>query len=297
MGGNPPTEPGRVAESVTISGSRSLTQGEATTLVATVRWSTGASESVTEGVAWVSDDPRTASVDQRGVVIAVAPGESRIRATVNTVSGTTLLTIVAGSQTFHGIVHESLPTEQQTIAGATVTGVDAAGTTQAVITDGSGRFTLRLVPGIARITVAAPGYETAKTSADLTVTELSLALAPELREVRESFDYILPTYPPSSAVINQRSYRISVHHAGELRAGYTVSWAGASAQAHTCLEVRGANSRLLDRSHGTYDNAATPIRLDVSPGVYEVKFSSCNPYGPEPIQDLAAFGGEIKHPS
>jgi hypothetical protein len=291
-----PTEPGRVAESVTVGGARTLTEGETVPLVATVRWSTGANETVTDGVTWVSDDPRIASVDQRGVVTALAPGETRIRATVNTVSGTTALRIVAGIRTLNGLVHESWPTEQKSIAGATVTAVDAAGNAQSAVTDSSGRFTLRLAPGIAQITVAAPGYETTTASADPTAgTELlSLSLPPVMREVRESFAYISPA---PATFIDQRRFRINVHHAGEVRAEYTGSYADASSHAHLCLQIRDSSNRVLARSRGAYDIAPSPIRLDVVPGVYDVSFFSCNPFGGPQVVSLAWFSGAIKHPN
>ena len=76
-------------------------------------------------------------------------------------------------------------------------------------------FTLRLASGTAQITAAAPGYETTTTSAAIvTGTELSLSLPPVLREVRETF--ATSSTPPT--FIDQRRFRIYVHHTGEVRA-------------------------------------------------------------------------------
>ena len=244
---------------------------------------------------WVSDDPRIASVDQRGVVTALAPGEGRIRATVNTVSGTTALRILAGLRLLNGVVHESRPTEQNNIAGATVTAVDAAGNSQSAVADGSGRFTLRLTPGIAQITAAAPGYETATTSADIvTGTELlSLSLPPVLREVRASF-----AIDPASPVIDQRRFRIYVHHTGELRAEYTSGGSqAASTYFYICIDVRDEGNRVLAQSRGFYDLVPRPIRLQIVPGVYDVKFSACYPSGGPGVVNIAGFAGAVKHPS
>jgi len=288
-----PTQPARRAESVTLGDVRNLTEGETVALVATVRWSTGVTEVVSDGITWASDDPRIASVDQRGVVTAVAAGESRIRATVNSVTGTAAVRIFAGPRTHSGRVHESLPTEQNGIAGATVTGVDRAGNTQSVITDSGGRFTLRLVTGPAQITVAAPGFETTTTAAELADTELSLSLAPLLREVREAFE---SSHPNPPMLLEERTYRFAVHHAGELRATYTGGWDVASAWTQACIEARDANDRVLALTRGVYDGAPAPIRLDVVPAIYTVKFFRCHPFNALVI-NLVAFAGEVRHPS
>jgi hypothetical protein len=294
-GGSPAKpSPAQTAASLTIGGARSLVEGESLTLVATVSWSSGGTEVVSNGVTWVSDDPRVASVDPRGVVTALSTGQSLIRATFNSVSGTTPVRVTAAPRAVSGKVHESLPTETVVVAGAIVTAVGADGATGSAVTDASGAFTLRLVPGIAQVTVAASGYETNTTSVDVSSGDLSLALAPVLREVRETFDEI---YPPPPSLIDARTFHFNAHHSGMVSAVFTQSWESASAMAHTCIEIRDADGRVLAQSRGFYDIWAGAINLAIVPGMYQVSFWSCNPYGPTPVVSMAGFGGEVKHPN
>jgi hypothetical protein len=288
-----PTEPSRVVEALTISGARTLAEGERVTLVVTVRWSTGVTETPASGVTWASDDARIATVDQQGVVTAVTAGEARVRATFSNFTGTIAFRVSAAARAFTGTVHESFPTERTVVAGATVTAVDSDGNKDTAVTDASGRFTVRLVPGTALLTVSASGYDTLIVNADLS-SELSVSLVPGLRVMREGFDYI---YPSPANFIETRTFRFNVHHTGEIRAGFGPSWMSASAQAHTCLEIRDSNNRTLAQGRGQYDVSAGPISVTVPPGIYEVKFSSCSPFGGPPIVSLAGFGGEVTHPS
>jgi hypothetical protein len=287
-----PTQPARVAESLTVTGARDLAEGETVALVASVRWSTGVTETVTDGVAWSSDDSRIASVDQRGVVTAVAPGDGRIRATLNAVSGTAGVTVRARRRTISGIVHESFPTEATALRGATVTATEASGKVLSVVTDAGGRFTLQEVATDARLTVDAPGYASAAFTPGPTDAPLSLALTPTQREIRESFDYV----SRAAGFVTQRSYRVAVHSAGELRAAYVNSYDSASGQEFTCLEVRDAANHVLAQGHGSYDIPAGPVRLAVTPGYYDVKFYGCGSTRGS-ASNIAAYAGEIKHPS
>jgi hypothetical protein len=237
-------------------------------------------------------------VDGRGVVTAVAVGEGRIRASFNPVNSTLSIAVSSGPATVTGRVSESRPTEHVMVGGATVTAVDAAGRTESAVTDAGGRFTVRLIPGLVRFTVTARGYEPMTTSADVgrSGTDLSLGVTPELREIRTGFS-IDRSAPPS--MVAQRTFRADVHHAGELRAAYSGSITSASAQRHTCLEVRRrSDNRVIAAARGDYDIPAGPIQVQVVAGEsYEVKFYSCNPFGPDVIVSMASFSGEIKHPS
>jgi hypothetical protein len=288
-----PSPSARTAESITVTGARSLVEGETVALAVTVRWSTGVTEPITDGVQWASDDPQVAVVDSRGVVTAAGPGDGRIRATFNALTATVTIGVAPALRTISGAVHESAPTEHVAIGAATVSATDARGNTQSTVTDSSGRFSLRLVRGVAQVSVTAAGFEPSTAPVNITEAPLSLALAPVRREIRLSFDYI---YPEPKTFIEQRTYRINVHHAGELRAEYTRSYQTASPQAHTCLEVRDAANRTLMQRRGAYDIPAS-LRMPIAPGVYEVKFSSCTPWGGPPTQTLAAFAGELRHPS
>jgi len=291
------TKPSATLTSLTVDGARTLTEGESVTLSATAHYADGSSQAVTSGVSWASDDVRIATVDARGVVTAISAGQSQIRATFNTVSGTTAVRVNAAPRSVSGKVHESFPTESVAIAGATVTAVGADGATVSATTDASGAFTLNLVPGVAQVTVAAAGYETATTNADVTRGTVSLALVPVLREVNESFDYV--PYPGSPTPVAARTFRFAVHHAGTLHAAFTNSNELASAQADTCIDVRDSANHVLGHTNGQYDNFPRPIDLIVPPDVYTVVFTSCNVNGysnwrPE---DMTRWSGEVKHPN
>ena len=123
------TKPSATLTSLTVDGARTLTEGESVTLSATAHYADGSSQAVTSGVSWASDDVRIATVDARGVVTAISAGQSQIRATFNTVSGTTAVRVNAAPRSVSGKVHESFPTESVAIAGATVTAVGADGST------------------------------------------------------------------------------------------------------------------------------------------------------------------------
>jgi hypothetical protein len=296
----PPTTPTPTVESVNISGGRDLVEGETVTLTVSVRWSSGGTETVSDGVTWTTDDSAVATVTNRGAVTALAPGETRIRATLNNVAGTTTLKVSPGVRVTAGRVHESRPTEHTGIPGARVTVTSSGGTTETAVTDGAGSFSVRLTPGVVRVTVTAPGYDAlAIEQVASPGAPLSLAMVPTNQEVRIAFPYIstgpVNNNPPQ---IQQRVFRIDAHHSGELRAAYTGSYVGASAQAFTCLEVRDSTNRVLAHSQGVYDIPANPIRLSVAGGDwYEVKFFLCPFLGFAPNNlSIAGWSGEVKHP-
>jgi len=291
--GKSPAQPSPTITSVTVDGAHSLAEGNTLTLTATVHWSSGLTAAATNNVSWISDDPRVATVDAHGVVTAVKAGQSQIRATVETVSGSAAVQVIAVAVAVSGKVHESAPTEDIAVPGATVTAVGADGAVSSAVADASGAFRLNLVPGVAQFTVTAPGYDTATTSVDPVAGPLSLSLVPGQQEMRESFDVI---YPPPQ-FFDSRTFTIKVHHAGEIRVAYTASNASASAQAFTHAEVRDASNRILAQSGGVYDLWAPSIRVSVGPGVYVVKFFTADPYGGASLVSLAGFGGEVTHPN
>jgi hypothetical protein len=193
-------------------------------------------------------------------------------------------------------VHESAPTEDVRIPRASVTAVDPVGTTVSGETDGSGTLVLRLHGGQTHLTTAAGGYETSRASVNVVAPDaiVSLPLVPAFREIRESFAYV---YPPPVQPIAQKTFRVNVHHAGSLNARYTETWRGASEQAASCLEVRDSSGRVLASSQGIYDNWAPDLVVSVSAGqAYEVRFFVCGAPSYTP-STMAAWGGEVRHPS
>lgn len=293
------TTPSSVVQTLTVTGVRPLLEGETVTLTATAVFSTGATETVTDRVTWSSDDPRIATVSDRGVVAALAAGDTRITATLNGVKGT--VTVSVGAQKRFALtlrVHESAPTEDVNIARVAVTAVDSGGTTASGETDAAGGLVLTLKAGPARITLAAAGYEPSEVAVDVTADKVvELPLVPVLQEVRQSFEAVLDKTlrPP---FLDQRRFRVNVHHSGVLFVRYTQSALDPFAQAHTCIDIRDATNRSVARTQGVYDNWAPDIRLPVDAGqTYKVIFFSCNPSGLPPTYSLVYWGGEVRHPS
>jgi hypothetical protein len=234
-----PTTPTATVESVSLSGGRDLVEGETVTLSVSIRWSNGSTGTVSDGVTWTTEDSSVATVTNRGDVTALAPGEARIRATFNNVAGATTLKVTPGTRVTTGRVHESRPTEHIGVPGARVTVVSSDGTTETAVTDGAGDFSVRLKLGSVRVTVTASGYDVLATEVLATPgASLSLAVVPTAGEVRISFPYIHTGSPNNPPRIQQRTFRIDVHHSGELRAAYTDTYQLASSQGFTCLEVR-----------------------------------------------------------
>lgn len=210
-----PTTPTPTVESVSISGARDLAEGETLILTVSIRWSSGTTETVSDGVTWTTEDSSVATVTNRGGVTAHTPGEARIRAMFNNVTGATTVKVLPAARVTIGRVHESRPTEHIGMPGARVTVVSSDGTTETAVTDGAGNFSVRLKPGAVQMTVTASGYDALATEVLVTPgAPLSLAVVPTAREVRISWPYI---FPPPSPPIRQRTFRIDVHHAGELR--------------------------------------------------------------------------------
>ena len=195
----------------------------------------------------------------------------------------------------NGRVHESRPTEDIAVAGAIVTVTDATQTTRTATTDADGGFSLSLAAGQVRVTVTADNYDAASTVTAVRSggPDLSLPLTPTRREVRQAFEYVAPERIGETFVA-ERVYPVRVHHTGQLTAGYTGSWALASAMAFVCIEVRDSQDAVLAMSKGQYDIAPAPIRLNVTGGSsYTVRFFNCE----RPVVNLGSFSGEVTHPS
>jgi uncharacterized protein YjdB len=69
------------------------------TMTATATYCDGHLEDVTARVEWSSSDPSIATVDAAGLVTAVNPGTTEVRATLGTVSGVAIATVVGGVAT------------------------------------------------------------------------------------------------------------------------------------------------------------------------------------------------------
>lgn len=82
------------AESLTVTGpSNTLLPGASAQLEAEAAYSDGTRRSITEGLAWASENPAVAAVAATGEVTAVAPGSAAVTATFDGVSGRFELTV------------------------------------------------------------------------------------------------------------------------------------------------------------------------------------------------------------
>jgi hypothetical protein len=290
-----PTTPTRQAQSLSISGSATLEESETVTLGVSVRYSTGATETVTQGVVWLAENPAVATVNANGVVTALAPGQGGIRATFDGVSATFTLTVRAGSGLIGGRVHESKPTESIGIARATLTAVDANGTSQSATTDADGNFTMRLSNGPAAFSIAAPGYEAAQVLVSIPRdrgSALSLSLTPSFKNVVDVHERNL-----SAAPTNQRIYKVPVHHAGLLTVQITDAGALSDGWDNGFLEVRDDRNVLVAQQRGSFDIDPFIQITAVAGTMYEVKLLVASRFSPSFVFNVYRLAFEIKHPS
>ena len=290
-----PTTPARQPQSLSISGSAALEESETVTLAVSVRYSTGATETVTQGVVWLAENPAVATVNANGLVTALAPGQGGIRATFDGVSATFTLTVRAGSGLIRGRVHESKPTESIGIARASLTAVDSNGTSQSATTDADGNFTMRLSNGPAAFTIAAPGYEAAQLLVSVPrerASALSLPLTPTFKELVDIHERNLAAAPT-----NQRIYRVPVHHPGLLTVQITDAGALSDGWDSGVLEVRDDRNVLLAHQRGSFDIEPF-IQITAVPGtMYEVKLLVASRFNPSFVFNVYRLAFAVKHPS
>jgi hypothetical protein len=229
----------------------------------------------------------------------VGSGDGRIRATLQAISGAATIAVGAASRSLLGRVHESAPTEQVAVAGATVVVIDSAGTTHSLVSDTGGNFNVSLQPGAAQITISADGYETSTVTIDVNANAapLSLALVPRLREVRFEFP---AEAPRPGYFVEERTFHVDMHHAGELRAAVTGESVSHGDAEEFCLELRDMTNRVLDQTCGGFDVLPMPISRNLSIEAYEVKVRLANAFlalVAGPYWSATTLSGEIKHPS
>ena len=178
-GGAPPSSPATPTPttspitSVSISGvPASPTVGQSVQLRALITRQDGTASDGTSQVAWQSSDAAVATVNATGLLAIAGPGDADVTATLQSVRGSAHVTVskpipppVRGT-TISGVIHESAPTEDVVVAGATV-GIHFVGCptcpndNQSTTTDDAGHFTLTGVEiaGFGLV-VSKPGYET-----------------------------------------------------------------------------------------------------------------------------------------
>ncbi len=162
----PPVSP---PASISISGvPPSPRVGESAQLTARITRQDGTTLDGTTQVAWLSSDVTVASISTAGLLTIATPGETDITATLQWIRAAAHVTVARPGPVLYdldGIVHETAPTADVVVAGATV-GIHYVGCptcphdNESTITDASGRFRL---PGIASpgfsLVVTKPGYD------------------------------------------------------------------------------------------------------------------------------------------
>ena len=144
--------------------------GQTVQLKASASLPDGTHLDATGQVTWQSSALAVVTVSAAGLLTVVAPGEADVIATLQTVRSVGHVVVLkpvppAPSYDISGVVHESAPTENVMVAGATV-GIHFAGCpsrpndNQSTTTDDSGRFELTGIgaAGFALV-VSKPGYD------------------------------------------------------------------------------------------------------------------------------------------
>jgi len=201
----PPTAPTSTlpaVATVAITGlPTTLTVGQSVQLTASATLPDGTRLNATGQVTWQSSATAVASVSSAGLLTILAPGEADVTATLQSVHGTVHVVVSKPPPTpvtydITGVVHESAPTENVMLAGATV-GIHLAGCPtcthegQETTTDVTGHFTLPGIdtPGFSLV-VSKPGYDTT----DYYIAQLprdqhpDIGVAPQFAIIQEIFE-------------------------------------------------------------------------------------------------------------
>jgi hypothetical protein len=199
--GRPPTMPGRVLQTLTISGlSDDLSLGESRQLRAEAVFSNGDRDDVTSAARW-SSRTLTCAVTASGLVTAVEIGECAIDVAYAGATGTVLVG-VRPSKTYviTGVVREKWGFREPPIPGASVALVSGGQAGRTTTTDGAGRYVFTGVPAEAvRARAEAAGYEPTEVNLSPDHPEADLLVSPPFDTL--SWSAASDTYPgpPSPA--------------------------------------------------------------------------------------------------
>jgi len=168
--------------------------GSSSQFTATANFSNGTNQNVTAQATWQSSSASVAIVSAAGLVTAVHSGESDIRATYQSLSGTLHISVAAAPRfTLLGVVSQT--GSANPVVSAFVSVLDGANAGRSTTTDGNGYYSLGdLMPGSFTLEAFKTGY---------TTTDKSITLMTDLR-----FDFAMPTAgggspPPPAASPNQ----------------------------------------------------------------------------------------------
>jgi len=213
--------------SVSISGVPvSPAIGGSAQLTARITRQDGTASDGTSQVTWLSSDVSVASISAAGLLTIAAPGEADITATLQAVRATAHLTVPRPGPVLYdldGVVHETAPTDDVVLSGATV-GIHYVGCptcphdNESTVTDASGRFRLGGLeaPGFAFV-VTKPGYDVVSYGImDLPRDQHpTIAVSPSSLVVHELFSKDCR----SSSAPGSATTRFAVHRDGVLHRG------------------------------------------------------------------------------
>jgi hypothetical protein len=198
---------------VVIAGvSAAPTVGQTMQLTASVTLSNGAQKALAATqLTWKSADARVATVSDTGLLTVTGLGATDVTGTYQSTSASAH---VAVSFTISGVVHESAPTTDVTLAGALVTVSGGPYDQQTTTTDAAGHFVFAGLQETGfSLVVTQAGYD--RSRYDVTVPHdlaADIALSPILTIVTEDRS-VMVSCASGSAVI-PTDWTFAVHHTG-----------------------------------------------------------------------------------
>ncbi len=166
-GGGSPTTPTPTVTSVTVSGTGSLKVGETSQMSATAHYSNSTQQSCSASATWQSSNTSVASVSSGGMITALAAGETDIRATFQSTTGSTKVTVAAATFALTGTVRED--PGGAAIADAKVEILGGANAGKSATTDTAGSYRITgVAPGTFTVRASKAGFESSERGANVT---------------------------------------------------------------------------------------------------------------------------------
>ncbi len=247
---------------VSISGlPAAFVVGESVQLTAFAILPDGTKLDATATANWTSSAPAVATVSATGLLTVTGIGDADVSATVQNVRGTAHVAVAKPEPTtprfdVSGLVHESAPTDNVLLAGATV-GIHFVGCptcprdNEETTTDNSGRFTFRGVETAGfTLVVTKAGYETAsyKIAQLPRDQQADIGVSPELNIVRETLDGVWQRSDNCVSSLDGCHLDVAfpVHHAGTITMEECATNTFEAGDSYSFL-IRGTRANPLDQ--------------------------------------------------
>ncbi len=294
-----PSTPSSVSDLKIEGVPSTLRIGETAQLTASVVLADGLTKNATTSVEWQSSDADVATVSAGGVVRAIGLGIADITASVQEHRAAARVAVRPVQFLVSGVVHETPPTESQSIPNATIAATDSQGESASVQTDGAGHFDVLLSEGPAKVAVSASGFEPVEFTTAVVrdrsgiPADLSVGLAPVLRQIVEQWE--TPCCDGNFGLSVNRS--IPVHHAGMMSVSAYLCFAGCGASEfmYSCVDVRDSHGTVIAHAIGAYDYGATVSVVVRGAESYRLDAYLCHQLNPE--WRIKSYFISITHPS